>query len=157
MRASKFNTLVTTYEYIIKDKAVLSKVIFEHTFKYNKVIKFRIIFKLTSQRWTQLKLYFTGKMHFLFILNSNLIPFRSAGSTWSSTRATAWRTTTASWRRSWTRTTPPTTVCCWPERRCKTNFRNFGRCSTSCCPPSSAPATPSSSGSTRRSPSPVKR
>ena len=28
MRASKFNTLVTTYEYIIKDKAVLSKVNF---------------------------------------------------------------------------------------------------------------------------------
>ncbi len=26
MRASKFNVLVTTYEYIIKDKAVLSKV-----------------------------------------------------------------------------------------------------------------------------------
>ena len=26
MRAAKFNTLVTTYEYIIKDKAVLSKV-----------------------------------------------------------------------------------------------------------------------------------
>jgi len=26
MRASKFNTLVTTYEYVIKDKAVLSKV-----------------------------------------------------------------------------------------------------------------------------------
>lgn len=26
LRANKFNTLVTTYEYIIKDKAVLSKV-----------------------------------------------------------------------------------------------------------------------------------
>lgn len=29
MKGSKFNVLVTTYEYVIKDKAVLSKVIFK--------------------------------------------------------------------------------------------------------------------------------
>jgi capsular polysaccharide biosynthesis protein len=34
MRASKFNTLVTTYEYIIKDKAVLSKVFLELNFHW---------------------------------------------------------------------------------------------------------------------------
>lgn len=32
MRAAKFNVLLTTYEYIIKDKSVLSKVLFNILF-----------------------------------------------------------------------------------------------------------------------------
>ena len=41
MRAAKFNTLVTTYEYIIKDKAVLSKVCyFQCKMYYKQLIVF---------------------------------------------------------------------------------------------------------------------
>ena len=74
---------------------------------------------------------------------------RSAGSTWSSTRVTVWRTTTVNSPRSSTHTTPPTTGCCWQARPCRTSCQSCGPFSISCCPPSLRLATPLSSGSTR--------
>lgn len=85
--------------------------------------------------------------------NSHYLHYLSRynGSTWSSTKVTAWRTTTANWRKFWIRTTSHHTVCYWPARRCRTSCLSFGRCSTSCYLQYSRAAPLSSSGSTLRS------
>lgn len=80
------------------------------------------------------------------------VSYRFAGSTWSLTRVTAWRTTTVNWHRCWTRTTWPPVGCSSPGLLCRTSCPSCGPCSTSCCPPSSSAAAPSSSGLTHPSP-----
>lgn len=84
MRASKFNVLVTTYEYIIKDKAVLSKVFYSIEYYF-------YILKDHLELWVYLI-------------------FRSAGSTWSLTRDIVWKIIIASWRKSSTHFILQTTV-----------------------------------------------
>jgi hypothetical protein len=69
MRASKFNTLVTTYEYIIKDKAVLSKVFLK--------LKFQKTLNITEDNPD----IYIAKCFKGHLFNQFQIRFRSAGST----------------------------------------------------------------------------
>lgn len=128
LRSGKFNVLITTYEYIIKDKHILAKV--------------RACNELTH----------TGRHTNRAFSISLFIVFRSAGSTWLWTRATVWRTTTASLHRCWTRIMLPHAGFCWQEPLCRTNCLSFGLYSTFSYPQSSKAAATLSSGSMLHSP-----
>jgi len=107
IRQNRFNVLLTTYEYVMKDKAQLSKVgsssyVSFHTilpfpchsmipipFHHSHAIPLCVEMNCTWQVWSEVCL----------VQNENTfhcVNYRSAGSTWSLTRVTAWRTTTAS-------------------------------------------------------------
>lgn len=123
LRSGKFNVLLTTYEYIIKDKHILAKV-----------------------KATQHKAHDCREINAFMLFIPSTTP-RSAGSIWLWMKVTAWRTIIASLHRCWTPTTSLPGDFCSQERLCRTNYLSFGLCSTSCCPLSSKAAVLLSSGS----------
>lgn len=152
LRSGKFNVLLTTYEYIIKDKQVLAKVLREH------LVLHTVQLPIAHRGLISCDLFYHVNINKKEIRSGLLIRMhwdcgsRFAGSTWSWMRATGWRTTTVSWLKCWTHTTWLRGVSCWRGRPCRTSCLSCGHCSISCCQPSSRAAAPSNSGSTPPSP-----
>lgn len=144
LRSGKFNVLITTYEYIIKDKHILAKVRAFNELTHKQVGSY---FGMVLYSGWEKK----GKKaeHSICIF---LLLLRSAGNTWLWMRAIVWRTTTASLHRCWTRITLPHAGFCWQEPLCRTNCLSFGLCSTFYCPQSLKVAALLSNGSMLPSP-----
>ena len=97
IRSRKFNVLLTTYEYVIKDKALLSKV----------SLQWRI-WSTTTNKSAFLAVGIVKQRH-------GVLAPRFAGSTWSLMKDIGWRTTTVSWPRSWTPSIRHHIDCYWRE------------------------------------------